>query len=139
MRVVLFFFVCVAAAGCAGPDVGFFRYSDEVLPPLSPEVQVEIFSGEVDRPHREVGELLVMGGGLGAMEALRAAFLERARAVGAQAVKRVQVVPVAEANEVVWHGEGFRGPWFRRGGEPVVTGGRYATMVRGVALVWVEK
>lgn len=138
MRVLVVLAACLAMAGCAGREVGFFRYGPEPLPALEAGARVELFREEPDRPHQEIGELIVMGGLLEEADRLRTLLLEKARSVGAPAVKAVRMVPVPEAGDVFWN----PGPFFGPGGwgvnHPMQTGGRYQTMVRGIAIVWIE-
>ncbi len=139
MRVLVVLAACLAVAGCASPESGFFRYGPEPLPALETDAGVELFRGEPDRPHQEIGELMVMGGSLEEADELRTLLLEKARSVGAPAVKAVRMDPVPEAGDVVWNHGPYFGPRGWGASYPVHVGGRYRTLVRGIAIVWVEE
>ena len=138
MRAIIIL-ACLALAGCAGHESGFFRYGPEPLPALAADARVELFRGEPDRPHQEIGELVIMGGSLEDADELRALLLAKARSVGAPAVKAVRMDPVPEAGDVTWSHGPFFGPRGWGASYPVHTGSRYRTLVRGIAIAWVEE
>ncbi|WKN45230.1 hypothetical protein [Tunicatimonas pelagia] len=62
-------------------------YSGETYPPYSPQ-EIEIFYDEnkIDQPYEIIGTLANGGGSLASQEKIQQAMIDRARAVGADAI-----------------------------------------------------
>jgi len=142
MRIGLVLVAAALLGGCAGVRTGFLPFGAAPLAPREPGAAVGFYRGEPDRPHRDIGEILVEGGGLEDLEALRAALVRKAAAVGADAVKLVRVGFVQEEVGPWVYGGWYHGlcgypGWGWYGGYPYPVGGaRRIVTLRAIAVVW---
>ena len=83
MKLILYPVLLATIAGCT-PHI---FYSGETYPPYQPE-DVEIYFDErqIDRPYRVIGTLANSGGGLANQEKVQQAMIDKAKAVGADAI-----------------------------------------------------
>jgi len=142
--------LALVVAGCSGYTTGFFPYGDLAVPARDPRAPVELFRGNPEDPHREIGEVFAEGASLEDLAGIRAALIDKAASIGADAVKLVRV-------GTSWQGYGYYaagfayaepwpcyggwggwGGWY--GGYPAYYGGgvRRTILVRGIAIIWGE-
>jgi hypothetical protein len=82
-RTILTLILTVSVAGCVGTRVEYF--TDRTYPPQGTAVSVEWLTAEPARPHVEVARITVRSSSHG-LETLRQTMLDRARALGADAI-----------------------------------------------------
>lgn len=138
-RIILLTAVLVAG-GCSSYETGFLRYGDEPLVVRPSGAHVAVYRRAPERPHREIGEVFAVGRSIDDMEGIRGALVDRAAAVGAEAVILARVVAGFEEygsyggcrNYGAYYDQGWG--W---GCPPVYYQAlRTVVMLRGVAVVW---
>ena len=82
-RTILTFAVTAFLTGCVGTRIEYF--TDSTYPPRSTAAPVDWLTAEPARPHVEVARIIVRSSNY-SMETLRQTMLDRARAVGADAI-----------------------------------------------------
>jgi len=142
MRSLLLLAAAALVAGCAGFRTGFLPFDGALPAPRAAGAPVAFYRGEPDRPHREIGEILVEGGSLDELDALRAEMARKAAEVGADAVMLVRVGFVTDDYGYWMHTGWYYGPggnpyWGWYGGFPYYyQGTRRTPLLRGIAIVW---
>jgi hypothetical protein len=106
-RIILTCAVATLLAGCVGTRVEYF--TDTTYPPRSGAASVDWLTGEPARPHVEVARITVRSANYG-VETLRKSILDRARALGADAiVSDVPMVVMSQAGSPYYE-PGLLGP-----------------------------
>ena len=82
-RAILPFAVAALLTGCVGTRIEYF--TDTTYTPRNPAASVDWLTGEPTRPHVEVARITVRSSNYG-IETLRKSILDRARALGADAI-----------------------------------------------------
>ena len=106
-RATLTMAVLASLTGCVGTHVEYL--SDKIYPPRNIDAPVEWLMAEPTRPHVEVARIMVRSSNYG-VETLRQKILDRARALGADAIiPDVPMVVMSQAGSPYYE-PGLLGP-----------------------------